>query len=330
MRLVVEKKQNLNVDLMSQKYFQNKLNEADTKQKICCLVEELNEKIKSSFSEEEKQKLKSMRQKCYDKKRIAADDSEKANKATDSHTKSIRQSVSSEEPAILNENFGRTHKTFSCPLTLSQSLEVAKNILPIALYSACAAAALGFVWIQSVPLYEASGFTDPKLCAFGALLMIVGFALTHSLTKSKIALLLCLYASAYEVTLIVKGTVKNEVEITTQSIETNSQIKMLKEKTKRAEEAYQETKAKYENPTSKNFQNAWFKSRFVDVSFATYEENQKALEQKMTTLNSTQTDFEKFGMLKILFRLGLVFLCMLSIHNLLKELTRFQFRQTSC
>jgi hypothetical protein len=143
--------------------------------------------------------------------------------------------------------------------------------------------------------------------------MIIGFAIMHSITKSKLLLVLCLYVSVYEVVLIVKGTAIDESVQASASIDRSFD----KESLDKHKQAYELAKDNYDNPESKVYHNSWYKQKTLDPAWAAYEQKQAVYESKIETGGA-----DKFGMLKIFYRLGLVFLCMISIHYLINSVRR--------
>ncbi len=87
-----------------------------------------------------------------------------------------------------------------------------------------------FLWQQSLALYETAGFTNAIYSAAGGILMIVGFAAYHSLTRSWLALFFCVYSGAYEGYLMVSGTIHNEAKTQSSAIQNNPELIFLTEK----------------------------------------------------------------------------------------------------
>ena len=83
-------------------------------------------------------------------------------------------------------------------------------------------------WQQSVSLYTSSGFSQSKLVAVGAIIMMVGFASLHAMSKSKPALLLCVYMCGYEAYFVVAGTYANEASASLALVESSPDYVFLK------------------------------------------------------------------------------------------------------
>ena len=183
-----------------------------------------------------------------------------------------------------------------------------------------AAVAVGWlVWQQSIALYKSAGFEQPDLIAAGALIMVISFAAYHAVSRSKLALLLCLYAGGYETYFMVSGTVQDEVVEHTMRVEKDPELTFLGEKAEKARAAYQGHKTRYEDPTSDMHNNNWFKSKYLDPAWAANETAQQSFLAKKLVLESAGTSAH-VTWLKVLYRLGLVFLCIILAHELVRKL----------
>lgn len=313
-----------------------RLNAVKSDSDASVLLSDINQILQSpELSDKNKEELRNFRQKIYDKKKrchsynkfqtpiynnenagFLASDPDLESSGFSSVSRVSDQGIHRVEPGCMNFDH---QKNFV--LTKFKNLDwdgILRKFPAIVIFGLCALITMWFVWKQSVPLYESTGFSEPQWCAFGALLMIAGFSLIHALTKSKIVLILCLYASSYEVILIVNGTMKNEIHISQTQVEQNAEVRWLKEQTEHSGQNYKILKARYDNPSSSVFQNSWFKEKHLDQAWQKYSNDQKQLSDKVEKLSSLGSSTERSGMLKILYRLGLVFLCMISIHHLLK------------
>lgn len=305
------------------KYLEKRLSLVRSESEVLNLLEEVNQILQTQgLTLEDRSELKSFRQKIYDRRKkhqTQLDSSNRIKENSENSFKCLNSKVLSKDEVVSYanslESFLEQIWTYIKGVDMRTLVRIALTQI---LFAACALITMWFVWKQSIPLYESNGFSEPKWCAFGAIIMIVGASLIHALTKSKIALLLCLYASSYEVILIVKGTVKNEAEISAQIIEQNKEVVWLKKQVEHNNQNYQTVKSQFENPSSKVFQNPWYKQKFVDPAWQDYSNSQEKLNQKVNELSTNSSDFERDGILKILFRLGLVFLGMISVHHFLK------------
>lgn len=118
------------------------------------------------------------------------------------------------------------------------------------LLSTATVAVVGFLWLQSLELYKSSGFSQAELAAAGGVFMMIGFAAYHAVSRSKLALFLCLYAGGYETYFMISGTVQDETVEHLARIERDPELSFLAEKAEKARAAYQTHKTRYENPTS--------------------------------------------------------------------------------
>lgn len=171
-----------------------------------------------------------------------------------------------------------------------------------------------FLWQQSLPLYESIGFKNSAWASAGGILMIIGFAAYHSITRSVLALLLCMYASGYEAYLMISGTITDERQIQIQTVQMNPDLDILKEKASRSLGHYQELKARYENPESKVFRNEWYLKTHLNPAWKESLADNNELLAKKAAL-SADIGSNHVTWLKILYRLGLVFLCMMLVHR---------------
>lgn len=184
-----------------------------------------------------------------------------------------------------------------------------------------------FLWDQSVPLYEAVKFSSPGLAAAGATLMIVGFAGFHGLTKSKVTLLLCLYVGGYEAYTVVSGTVKSEENILLEDVDKTPEISWLKEKASQANQNYEVVKSNFENPSGKLFHNQWYKTKFLTPAWTEFQTAQETFLMERSSVLQKQNSGH-VTLLKVLYRLGLVFLSMMLIHQLSRSVSQLSVRRS--
>ena len=177
---------------------------------------------------------------------------------------------------------------------------------------------IGFLWFQSVELYKSSGFSNPEFAAAGGLLMIVGFAAYYSIRRTKLALLLCLYAGTYEVYFMASGTVQDEKVVASSKLMEDPELILLKEKAEKTHEAYQALKARYEDVGSSVHNNSWFKTKHLDPAWEKNEQAQKDFITKRNQLGGKESSAH-VTWLKIFYRLGLVFLCMVLVHAFVRR-----------
>lgn len=292
---------------------EEQLQRSESEESIQGIISKVNLSLKNQeISKEIKLDLRNFRQKAYErKKKIKTFQIQNENRF-DFHPVKIKNHKFGQD--MISKYFKNLHLDFCI-----------KKGFHFIFFLICSLLTLFFVWKQSVPLYGSTGFQDPKFCAFGAIFMIIGFSAIHTLTRSKIALLLCFYVSTYEVILIVKGTMRSESETMMHSFSKNSEIVWLKEKVTHSNQTYQFVKTQFENPSSKVFQNHWYQKRFVEPAWNEYSKSNQKLSEKMNQLKTGSSDWERLGLLKILYRLGLIFLSMISIHHLAQFFSRKEY-----
>jgi hypothetical protein len=171
------------------------------------------------------------------------------------------------------------------------------------------------LWQQSLALYQSAGFINPLSSAAGGILMIVGFAAYHSITRSWLALVFCLYALAYEGYLMVSGTFNDDKQIAATAVQNDPELIFLQEKADKERTRYQELKQRYDDPESKVFKNDWFSKTHLTPAWEANTQAHAELIAKRTAL-ITASNNEHVTWLKIFYRLGLVFLCMMLVHRL--------------
>lgn len=150
--------------------------------------------------------------------------------------------------------------------------------------------------------------------------MVVGFAAYYSLTKSWLALFFCLYAVSYEGYLMISGTIHDEKQIVLSSVQNSPELSFLSENASKEHERYLELKKRYDDPESRVFKNEWFLKHHVDPAWKGSLSAHHEFVNKKATLVA-EGNAEHITWLKILYRLGLVFLCMLFVHRFFAVMT---------
>ena len=292
------------------------------------------------YSKEERDTLKKLRQRAYDRRRNPKSpilrSGVAAPKPKIQTTRSvIPKSISPEKtaPAELVPEIG-----VSMPTTVTEKITIPRprneNFVDGALraftsingehfvktapkllaWFIAAALVSFFLWQQSLALYESAGFTNSIYSAAGGILMIVGFAAYHSITRSWLALFFCLYAGAYEGYLMISGTLHNESQIQAGVVQNSPELVFLQEKADKEGARYQELKQRYDNPESKVFKNEWFSKNHIDPAWAASSKAHEDFMAKKEALMASLST-EHVVWLKIFYRLGLVFLCMVLVHR---------------
>lgn len=153
----------------------------------------------------------------------------------------------------------------------------AKSTPRVILFLSVGASVFYLFLLQSKELYQSAGFDQPGLVALGGFLMIALFAAFHSISKSLIALALCLYAFGYETYFVVAGTLNDEAVVAERKVEESDDYIFQKEKVERARGKYLAAKARYEDPSSKVFENGWFQKKYVTPAWGEFEKAQKTI-----------------------------------------------------
>ena len=219
----------------------------------------------------------------------------------------------SQEDASMNDSDAKTITTPALQRLIPWG-KVA-TVAPKMLFLIGGSVSIGWLlWLQSVDLYEASGFSAPGLVALGGIFMMAGFAAFHSTFPSKLALVFCLYAGGYEAYFVISGTVSAEASSKTASEYGRSGVAWMQEQLARHKSDYDRVKARYDDPNSKEHKSGWFKKNYVDPKWKLYSASQKKLQSTLAAIES-QVEFDHAGLLKILYRLGLVVLHMLFVHQ---------------
>ena len=308
-KVVAFRKQFLNIKTEFETQLANIRSESDAKDLAADISNFLNS---SDLTDEKKSELKSIRQKVYDKKRKIQ---------ISKPIRSVPENLEIEKDQNQKTNDEYYEREKSSFFRSAQFLNLFQKITIATIFLCFAIASMWFVFIQSIPLYQSIGFPNPRFCAAGAILMMVAFALFHWVTKSKILLLLCFFVSSYEVILVIHGTATHETILSHEKVEKNDRLNWLKEDANHKKESYDVLKIKYEDQNSKVYKNVWYKKKFLDPAWQDYslaEEKVSETENSLSVVNKVSGDIT---LLKILFRLGLVFLVMISIRQFLKELS---------
>jgi len=188
---------------------------------------------------------------------------------------------------------------------------VTKALPKTLLFLAIGVAVFYLFWLQSTELYASAGFSNPGLIALGGILMISLFAAFHAVSRSTIAILLCLYAFGYEGYFMVTGTLNDETVV---AIEGDPELQFLKEKAERTRGEYLGVKARYEDPESRVYRNGWYKKKFLTPAWERNEAAQREFIGRRTEIEA-RSGIDHVAMLKIFYRLGMVLMVMLVVHG---------------
>lgn len=293
------------------------------------LIEMVNPLLKAErFNEEEYVVLKRLRQRAYDKKRRSLADARPKSepnlafefaqsfkcaapnrgKNMEAVAKLPTQSQTKTEPQSFTESAQKTFESVNAEVFIKSALKIIPWFIATATISF-------FLWQQSLALYESAGFTNPLYSAAGGILMIIGFAAYHAMRPSWLALFLCVYALGYEGYLMVSGTIHDDKQIAAASVHDDRELIFLQEKADKERSRYHELRERYNNPESKVFKNDWFSKNHVNPAWDLSVKANEEFVTKKAALMAISANMH-VTWLKIFYRLGLVFLCMVCVHQL--------------
>ncbi|MBI2603186.1 MAG: hypothetical protein HYW48_09025 [Deltaproteobacteria bacterium] len=307
------------------------------------LIGSLNPLLRDNkYTANERQFLKRFRQRAYDRRRSSKfqtsgaiqisrpDPSSKSEPTSQSESLNPRPSVatnvnsrkeklkvlSAEETGSFNWSTGRNLiGGFKRAIAGVDGERLARSIPKAVLSLFGTLMATGLLWQQSLGLYDSAGFSQPSLVAVGSILMMIGFSGIYAGSKSKLALLLCLYAGVYETYFVISGTFEDELASRYEAASTNVEMIFLQDKADRTRASYLNAKSRYEDPASRVYKNEWYKKKHLNPAWADNEDaNKDLMDKKAELLERAQTNHVTW--LKVMYRLGLVFLCMMLVHRL--------------
>lgn len=295
--------------------FRNKILQSNDPVQVEQILDEINQSSKTYPNDtEEKKLIKRLRQRAYDRKRVLLQ--------TDRNPQSFLPTK--EEPKETTKIATNVTTRVTHPRSFRegiyaglQQIDGEKLILAlpkVLLLILATSLVVGLFWMQSVQLYEASGFEEAKLIAAGGLFMVAGFAAFRACSNSWLAILLCFYAGAYETYFVVSGTLSDEKQSQEQRISEDPSFVFLKEQSEKQYTDYLLAKNRYNDPNSKVYKNEWFKKKYLDPAWNQYQQAQNALSQQVQGI--AKETFHHTTWLKVLYRLGLVILVMILVHGL--------------
>lgn len=315
-----------------EKYLEQRLRKISSLTDLEKLISLINPFLRSDrFSHDEQACLKKLRQRAYDRKRnhkfkmprSGATKSPKEIQTTtpsdlefrsEQHSKSPVNVCGPVDKAVSKNLIDNSCDRIQCEPKENNHERFIKAAPELLAWLSASALVSYFLWQQSLSLYEATGFINAQYTAAGGILMIVGFAAYHSISRTILALMLCIYAGAYEGYLIVSGTMHDDKQEHLGTVESNPELLLLQEQVNKERAYYQDLKQRYDNPESKVFKNDWFMKNHVNPAWdASVKAHAQLAAMKSSLLNASSN--EHVTWLKIFYRLGLVFLCMVLVHR---------------
>ena len=168
-----------------------------------------------------------------------------------------------------------------------------------------------FVADQVTPLYQAFGFDQPELAAWGSIGLAVGFSGLYGALDSRQAALMCFMVAIYEVLFVMTGTMTHEKASTIKAVMSQPELVFAQKSLEKAKDNYEKKKVRFEDPKDEVYQNSWYEKKFLTPSWNSYKEALDTYKShKMSELSSTSM-FSFQGLLKLLYRLGAVVLAMI-------------------
>ena len=259
--------------------------------------------------------LKKLRQRGYDKKRkmpitaieeLPESKGQADSKAMEGSSKSVEVIDSPTKTPISVSQRSQNQE--------NDKPDLIRNLLAI-LFSGLVVVGSSFLfWMQSIDLYTALGFATPKLASIGGLLISLSFAAYFGITRSKIALVCCIYSISYEGFLVVSGTETDEKIRKTELITTDPIVLSQLAKVEFSQKNYNEAIERYSNPKDRVFKNQWYRSKFVKPRLDALSEATIKLEAMRNEFKSTQK-YDHRTYLKISYRLGILICLMVFAHQ---------------
>lgn len=262
--------------------------------------------------------LRRLRQSAYDRKRKLP---QIETVKEEEHT-IFEETISAPEPPVHDTSTSEPRPTPSdnsqTDNLRSDRTDLIKLLSSLILLSLIVASCSFLFWSQSVSLYESLGFAQAGLTSAGGLLISLSFAAYHGVSRSKIALICCLYSVAYEGFLVISGTQTDEAVIIDQKISSDPGITGLRARVKFTKERYDSADHRFNDPESKVFKNQWFQKTVLMPRLAAYEEASERLQARHDELREITEDDGKVY-LKIAYRFGLIINIMIFAHLLAKR-----------
>lgn len=244
------------------------------------------------FSPEEIIQLKKLRQRAYDRKRHGNFQNSKPS-VTRNRSKFSQPDMEKLQIGNTESSNSENDAHFYTEQQNTHAIEPLfwlRNALQPLAWLLTAGTVCFFLWHQSLALYRAAGFVSATYAAAGGIIMLIGFAAHHCITRSWLALLLCLYAGANEAYLMVSGTITDDKQIHADAVQNDPELRFLKEKIEKEKAHYRELQLRYENPESKVFQNEWFLKTFLNPAREAHAKAHEEYSAKKSSLSAASGD----------------------------------------
>lgn len=301
------------------KQVEDELNLCHSQDDFSNWIAKVREHSKSQLlTQAQNNQLTALRQRAYRKKRESVSLEPVKTQTNNHQSKNLEEnemSVAAKRPKIVRDSLNTTFlEGVKAALETIDGEKFTASLPKVLLSLGSTGIVLWFLWYQSTTLYRSGGFADPEIAATGALIMILGFSAYHAIHRSKLALLGCLYIGAYEMYFMASGTVNDEKSIAISTPEIARQQEWHQENIANTKVTYESAKQRFEDPLSKVHQNLWFKKKHLDPAWQKYSEAQNKATTYSEDLNQSHT-LDHIAWIKLLYRIGIVVLAMLLVHQ---------------
>lgn len=168
-----------------------------------------------------------------------------------------------------------------------------------------------FVADQVTPLYQAFGFDQPDLAAWGSIGLAVGFSGLYGALGSRKTALMCFLVAIYEVLFVMAGTKTHEESSAINSAMSQPVIVFAQDSLEKAKGEYEKKKARFEDPKDEVYQNTWYEKKYLTPAWTSYQTALNTYRENKTSELSSTAMFGAQGWLKLLYRLCAVVLAMI-------------------
>jgi hypothetical protein len=236
------------------------------------------------------QELRSIRQKVYD----------------------IRRRLNLKPDQVVADTSNQTEQTKVIPPQMVQTSNIRlsyADMLSIGSFSVFDLASASMIYIQSLEIYTRANFDNPVLATCGALLVVCAASVLRAIKPNRVTMLLCLYVLCFEGYLLVSGTQKAEISQATQTAEISERVQALQLKSEQVKESVDKMMELYEEKPS-----SWVKTK-LDKAKSVYVDSLNAVAEAKKPVVTND-----FSLLKIMYRLSLLFLFTLSVSYLVTSI----------
>jgi len=178
--------------------------------------------------------------------------------------------------------------------------------------TALTALASWFVAQQTSPLYKSLNIPIPELASYGALALAISLSGFASIKGSRLAKGFLAVMFCYELLLVIAGTKVNQKDLMQEALKDNPSYSHAQETQDITKKDYEYKKARYENESSKVYQNAWYKRKIIDPAYEKYTAATEELSIMKAKLSDNGFTGHMDLILKILFRITAIVVAIMS------------------